>query len=314
MQPYNAQLNSLQVLAYAVLALGFAWVFVFWLTAQVFFVPNFKPSLLHLAIFLLIEGLSFAVRTPYPSASLALFIQLNVVLASTGLALHGIWIAWRGKPDDLDPERRRFRTLFSTITLSIFTAALAVSLWTLLTGRLSHPVLSTLFASLVLVGSLSLSLRLYQLMIGDPFVDNQSPNGLDLFAGPDEEATFDTLKVALVRRRMFCDETLTLSSLAEFVEIPEDQVSRLLCLGFGERDFGSLLNRFRIDAACSYLGDTEDSHRPFYEIAATVGYQSEATFNRAFTAQTGVSPSHYRQQKVDEAAGTLRLQLTNSDR
>ncbi len=313
-QPLATGLGSLRYLGYAVLILGFAWVFVFWLTTQVMFVPNFTPTILHLTILLLIEVLSFAAWNSNTPPDL--FVPLNMVLPVIWavLAIHAIWVVWQGRSDDLDPDRRRFRTLFATIALSISTLAFVDFLWTLLSDQAHHFGLSTLLATLILVGCLSLSLHLYQLMIGDPLAVRPTANQANMLSDPDEEAAFDILSAALVRRRLFCDETLTPSSLADFVGLPEDKVRQLLFIGYGERNFESLLDRFRIDAACSYLGDTEDSHRPIYEIAATVGYRSEATFSRAFITRTGVSPSQYRQQKIDDAAGDLKLQLTNSDR
>jgi transcriptional regulator GlxA family with amidase domain len=51
------------------------------------------------------------------------------------------------------------------------------------------------------------------------------------------------------------------------------------------------LTDWRMQVAAARLRDT---HRPIAQIAADIGYESEATFTRAFKRATGVAPGRYR--------------------
>ena len=55
------------------------------------------------------------------------------------------------------------------------------------------------------------------------------------------------------------------------------------------------LNHYRIKEACALLDSKEDL--TFQEIAYRMGYQSVATFNRAFKKETGVTPTEYRKNQ-----------------
>lgn len=56
----------------------------------------------------------------------------------------------------------------------------------------------------------------------------------------------------------------------------------------------SYLGRWRLQLAARAL---EDSSRSVLEIAAEVGYQSEAAFSRAFKREVGLPPSQYRRRR-----------------
>jgi AraC-like DNA-binding protein len=77
--------------------------------------------------------------------------------------------------------------------------------------------------------------------------------------------------------------------------------ARLSRSAFAER-FGEVLGvppltyltRWRMQIAARLLRDT---HQGIAEIAAEVGYDSEATFSRAFKREMGIAPGRYRQQR-----------------
>ena len=59
------------------------------------------------------------------------------------------------------------------------------------------------------------------------------------------------------------------------------------------------LTRWRLGLGARALTGTSHS---MAEIAAGVGYESEAAFNRAFRREYGLPPARYRQQKAGERA------------
>jgi len=88
------------------------------------------------------------------------------------------------------------------------------------------------------------------------------------------------------------DDTLSLTSLAARLNTSPRTVSRVLNEGRGQT-FHAFVNRMRIDAVVAALHDASDE-RDLMVLAFDAGFNSKASFNRAFTAQLGVTPSQYR--------------------
>ncbi len=88
------------------------------------------------------------------------------------------------------------------------------------------------------------------------------------------------------------DDTLSLPSLAARLNTSPRTVSRVLNEGRGQT-FHAFVNRMRIDAVVAALHDASDA-RDLMVVAFDAGFNSKASFNRAFKAQLGVTPSQYR--------------------
>ncbi|MCY7380748.1 MAG: helix-turn-helix domain-containing protein [Gemmatimonadaceae bacterium] len=88
------------------------------------------------------------------------------------------------------------------------------------------------------------------------------------------------------------DDTLSLTSLAARLNTSPRTVSRVLNEGRGQT-FHAFVNRMRIDAVVAALHDASDE-RDLVVLAFDAGFNSKASFNRAFKAQLGVTPSQYR--------------------
>lgn len=87
------------------------------------------------------------------------------------------------------------------------------------------------------------------------------------------------------------DELLTAPELARKLAVSERALSRGLREG-GDLNFNQFINGFRVDAvsaaiAAGYRGD-------LLSLALDCGFNSKASFNRAFRAHTGYSPSQWR--------------------
>lgn len=95
---------------------------------------------------------------------------------------------------------------------------------------------------------------------------------------------------------------LTIAGLAEHLGAPEHRLRALINHRLGERNFSSFLNRHRIAEACQILSDRAQVDLPVLTIAMDLGYNSLPTFNRAFRAETGTTPSDYRR---DALAGNI---------
>lgn len=84
---------------------------------------------------------------------------------------------------------------------------------------------------------------------------------------------------------------LDLATLARRLGTNTLYLSRALNDGLGQ-SFSEFINRQRVEAARTLL----TGHAGMLEIAAEVGFGSKASFNRAFRAYAGCTPTAYRQQ------------------
>jgi AraC-like DNA-binding protein len=90
------------------------------------------------------------------------------------------------------------------------------------------------------------------------------------------------------------DEDLTLAELARRLGTSPRTLSRALNEGLGQ-GFNEFVNRLRVDAVAAELRDPA-SRRDLLAIALDAGFSSKASFNRAFRAYAGTTPSAFRRQ------------------
>lgn len=93
------------------------------------------------------------------------------------------------------------------------------------------------------------------------------------------------------------EESLTLGVLARRLHTSPRTLSRALNEGLGQ-SFNEFINRMRVDAVAAELADP-DGRGDVLRAAFDAGFSSKASFNRAFKAYTGVTPSAYRRQPPD---------------
>jgi AraC-like DNA-binding protein len=99
----------------------------------------------------------------------------------------------------------------------------------------------------------------------------------------------------IAARGWWRDPALTLATLARHLGTNASYVSRALNEGLGET-FNGFINRLRVEAVQKALaaGGTED----LLTLAFDAGFNSKASFNRAFKAVTGKTPSENRQKQA----------------
>ena len=93
--------------------------------------------------------------------------------------------------------------------------------------------------------------------------------------------------------KIYQDESLSLQSLAERLDIPSHQLSWVINYKIG-RSFFELLNRYRIEEVKKRLTDSRDKDRSILEIAFSSGFRTKSAFNKAFKILTGKTPRDYR--------------------
>jgi len=96
------------------------------------------------------------------------------------------------------------------------------------------------------------------------------------------------------RQGWYLEPELSIAGLARRLGTNTGYLSRALNEGLG-LNFSTFINRLRSEAVARAIG--EGSGADLLAIALASGFSSKASFNRAFRARYGVSPSAYRRQR-----------------
>ncbi|HUN52298.1 MAG TPA: helix-turn-helix domain-containing protein, partial [Candidatus Sulfotelmatobacter sp.] len=116
---------------------------------------------------------------------------------------------------------------------------------------------------------------------------------------PGDDKLIGALERLMRGERIYRQEGLTIGALALKLGLPEYRARRLINQGLGYRNFNAFLNKYRIDEAAAALADPTQAEVPVLTIALDAGFQSLGPFNRAFKAETGLTPSEFRRRRLD---------------
>jgi AraC-like DNA-binding protein len=95
--------------------------------------------------------------------------------------------------------------------------------------------------------------------------------------------------------KLYAEPELTLSSLAKKMSTNTSVLSRVINQGFNA-SFNDFINEYRINAVKEKLQSGEQKTQTLLGIAYDCGFNSKATFNRAFKKTTGLSPKEWLQK------------------
>lgn len=108
------------------------------------------------------------------------------------------------------------------------------------------------------------------------------------------------LQILMEKEKPFLDPQLTLSDLAKQLGANTTTISYAINNGFG-KNFNDYINEFRIEAVKNKLQSRELENSNMLGIAFNCGFNSKATFNRAFKKFTGVAPKEFHENvKIDD--------------
>jgi AraC-like DNA-binding protein len=114
----------------------------------------------------------------------------------------------------------------------------------------------------------------------------------------DRTADADNLAASIqrlmVQEALFTRQNLKVADIARRLGQPEYKVTQCITGPLGFRNFNQMANRFRIEEAKRQLADPAYAHLPILTIAYDCGFGSIGPFNRAFKAQTGLTPQQFR--------------------
>jgi predicted permease len=101
------------------------------------------------------------------------------------------------------------------------------------------------------------------------------------------------LKQRVTDQRLYEDPELTLVSLAEKLDIPPHELSRIINLGL-EKNFSDFVNELRIREVVRKMQGPDLDQLTLLGIAYDAGFNSKTTFNRVFKQMTGKTPTEYK--------------------
>lgn len=95
--------------------------------------------------------------------------------------------------------------------------------------------------------------------------------------------------------KLYQNPELTLTDLAKRLDTNPAVISKSINQGFG-LNFNDFINNYRIEAVKASFQKDEHKKTTLLGIAFDAGFNSKATFNRAFRKNTGLSPKEYLDQ------------------
>lgn len=127
------------------------------------------------------------------------------------------------------------------------------------------------------------------------------PAPAPLLADPPDPAVAAALARWMGEGRGYAQEGLSLAGLARQLGTPEYRLRRVINQGLGHRNFNAFVNGLRLTEAKRRLADPAERQLPVLSIALDVGFGSIGPFNRAFKADTGLTPTEFRQQALADS-------------
>lgn len=285
---------------------------VLWLFACALFDDGFRPRPWHGALWLGVVAVGSACGLVAGQAQPALadamrFVQILLSLGFAGLAVGQTLASWRA---DLVEPRRRLR-LFIVGASALYVVAVAIA--NLLgDGPGASPAMSLAggIGLAVIAGGVAWSLlsagrsaALFPVAAAGPAPEAApapaQPTPLD--AADRQSAA--ALERAMAAERLYRQEGLTIGGLAEHLGLQEYRLRRLINQGLGYRNFNAFLNHYRIAETKAALADPAQEAVSVLTIALDAGFGSLGPFNRAFKAETGLTPTEYRRLSGAESGG-----------
>ena len=308
--------------------------FVFWLFTRALFDDRFALRGWHGAVWVALAAAGIAVcaasDVPAPAPWVSL-LALALGILPVGWALLSIAQSAASWREDLVERRRELRTLIVAATASYAVAQLLVAvLWGLTLRALFE---STANAAGIAALTMLVAWRLLRSRDDaffaaalPPAPPPQDPRAeaTELASDPPlvrpvpeltpaDAKHLQTLATLMSVDHLYREPSLSVGSLAERMNLPEHKLRRLINQGLGHRNFSAFLNSHRLADAKRWLADPAQGDAAILTIAMDAGFPSIGPFNRAFKADTGLTPSEYRRRSAQPTSPEHPADLAESE-
>jgi AraC-like DNA-binding protein len=133
----------------------------------------------------------------------------------------------------------------------------------------------------------------YEEMDGDDFGESTGPVDGPGFLSPAElQAWKEKTERLIVGEALYKNPELTLGILAKKLQTHASFLSKVINNGFGV-NFNDFINGFRVQEMKNLLAEPANHHITIMSLAYEAGFNSKATFNRAFKKITGQNPKDF---------------------
>lgn len=225
--------------------------------------------------------------------------SFQLLLSSTALLL-SIAEAGRGFEMTRGPERHLRLAFLGAFGVCV-TVCMVLPIRETLSANAEYLAQSLCAISIFSVASIALVFRLQNPLTktGERLLVRQSE------ATSNDVALGQRIETLFREDRIHLDAELKVADIARRLREPEYRVSRAITAGLGQANFNRLANRYRIEDACAALAADPAGDRPILDIALDCGFGSLGPFNRAFKAQTGLTPRQYRNRQAFDTAAAI---------
>ncbi|GAB3641837.1 helix-turn-helix domain-containing protein [Spirosoma arcticum] len=108
------------------------------------------------------------------------------------------------------------------------------------------------------------------------------------------------LTTAMATDKLYLDPELTVEKVGRHTQLPPKTVSFVLNQHL-QKSFNTFVNEYRVEAVKGQLTNSANEYLTLTGIAFECGFNSQATFQRAFRQTTGVSPKEYVGRQAAES-------------
>jgi AraC-like DNA-binding protein/antibiotic biosynthesis monooxygenase (ABM) superfamily enzyme len=279
---------------------------------------HFAPAAIHffylMVLQLLPEATQAAWKTGVHDAAVKPLVEIATVVSLVaytvaGLRLLRAYRAWLAQQRS-DADRYAARWIGAVmVTLALTTTALGlVRFYTSFVGELDTTALYLWFAGLSawlgIEGWRQCDRRYPAMPAAAPAAEVAQAGG------PDWAALGQRWRQEIEAQAWWRQPDLSLAEAARRVGTNTTYLSRAINEGLG-LNFNELINRMRAEEVARQIQAADDPN--FMQLALEAGFNSKATFNRAFRTVHGISPSDYRLRlKSQKSAGSPGSEAPNA--
>lgn len=133
---------------------------------------------------------------------------------------------------------------------------------------------------------------------GSPPLQEDAIAGKEQALEPEKEALqrhYYHLVQFMLAEKPFLDQNLTLFRLASLAGMTESQLSQTINT-IAEKNFFDFVNYYRVEGVKQKIREGNHTEQTLLAIAMDCGFNSKASFNRAFKKFTGLTPSEYKKR------------------
>jgi len=115
----------------------------------------------------------------------------------------------------------------------------------------------------------------------------------------DMKYSLEKLIEEIKKKHIFLNPELTIQELSDQVNIPRIYMTKMINEGLN-KNFFTFINEFRVEEARKRLADPDFFQETVLSIGLDSGFNSKSSFNALFKQNTGMTPSEYRKEKMNE--------------